>query len=236
MFLNVIDPTGGLTSLDLGAIESWRLELRAFATATATEELPHPPKHMLGLVFAYIVLGQKATLVVAAFDTETLHEAEQVAAVGLPAMTREGNVDRIREAMKVVINQEGQTQASTTALVQQAIKLVNLYHDLLDRLFSQGSTTLGMLDAPMVGTFKDETKVYRYALTTLRNQSWLKELSAPTANPALGLGEGPGFAGPPPPVSKGGKHPPKRGKAPVGGQEPEELGPPSASALLPPLG
>jgi hypothetical protein len=234
MFLNVIDPVGRLTSMDLGALEIWRLELVAFPSS----KIEHPErKNMLGLAFVYVLHGQYATVTVAAFDTETEHEAEQVAAVGLPAMTREGNIDRVREAMKVVINAEGQTQASTTALVQQATRLVNLYHDLLAALFGRGAAALGSLEVPLVGQFEDEKKVYRYALTMHRNQPWLP--NGAVVDPGLGMGAPPGVAGAkPPPVSKGGKHPVGR-KAPGGA-----IGPPSASAeppelnaeSLPPLG
>lgn len=249
MFLNVINPVGSLTSLDLGAVESWRLEMRAFPGNPV--EAP-TRKNMLGLLMSYGLGGQHVSLIIAAFDTDTEHEAEQVAAVGLPALTRDGNIDRVREAMKVIINIEGQTQASTTALIQQATRLVNLYHDLLAALFGKAATGLASIEVPLVGKFEDEQKMYRYALTTHRNQPWLAVEG--TIDPGLGLGPPPGVAGAAPPVSKGGRHPAtnrlkaggklkEMGPGPLAeqgsseGREPETLGPPSAVAAgLPPLG
>ena len=239
MFLNVIDPVGTLTSLDLGAAESWQLGVLAFPGNPV--EAPDR-KNMLGLVFRYVVAGTMAKVTVAAFDTDTEHEAEQVAAVGLPMVTRDGNIDRVREAMKVIINAEGQTQATMTAMNGQATKLVNLYHDLLLALFAQGASPLTTLNLPLAGQFEDQKRLYRYALTMHRNQPWLREVEGNAsgggqANPTLGLGPPPGVAGAPPPVSKGGRHPAGKGKGKSGGQEPETLGPPSAVAAdLPPLG
>jgi hypothetical protein len=235
VYLNVIDPVGSLTSLDLGAIECWRLEMIAFAGNQV--EAP-ARRNMLGLSLRFITPGGYASQHIAAFDTDTEHEAAQVAAVGLPASTREGNIQRVREAMKVVINVHSQND--TTVMIGQAVKLVHLYHDLLAALFGKAASGLATIEIPLVGQFEDEKKVYRYALTTHRNQPWLTVEAE--SDPALGLGKPPGIAGPPPPVSKGGRHATAtkgKGKAPPApppaGQEPETLGPPSASALLPPL-
>jgi hypothetical protein len=235
VYLNVIDPVGSLTSLDLGAIECWRLELIAFPGNLV--EAP-ARKNMLGLALRYITLGGYASQIVAGFDTDSDTEAEKVAAVGLPAQNREGNVERVKEAMKVFIN--GTSPSDYTDLAFKAVRLVHLYHDLIAALFGKAASGLATIEIPLVGQFEDEKKVFRYALTTHRNQPWLTVEAV--SDPALGLGKPPGIAGPPPPVSKGGRHATAtkgKGKAPSApppaGQEPETLGPPSASALLPPL-
>lgn len=179
MFLSVISPQGQVSSLDLGALEVWRLELHTYSGSLDDPD----SKNMLALVFRYVIAGTTALQPVVAVDCRCTSELSAVLKIGLAAGGRDGDKARLREVLKVLHNKF--SDAETKAVFQSVDKLVDIYHDFLGALFGQRPQALAGLDAIMMGEALD----WKYALTAMRHQPWLVKPSAQ----ASGLGPSPGM-------------------------------------------
>lgn len=173
MYLNIINPIGHAYSVDL-TIPLWRLELARWGTN------PQDPSKQpyLGLVLRYVtgavVLGeviQTATqmVYVAGLDTKTSgDELAVIVSKGFPHESRADNTRAFEEALGALHNGIDKA-AEADEIIQRALGLAAIRHDLLDALWGVKPGGLDALGPALTGTYEG----YRYALVGNRFERWM---------------------------------------------------------------
>lgn len=212
MHLTVINPLGKVTSIDLLALPSWALELRAMA-------MPGAETKGLALGIAYSVAGVQGFSAIVCLNCRvTGDELASVVLVGLARPDRTGNKERIREALKVLINSFSNTKDIDEILAKSA-RFVDVYHDIVEACWNAPPVKrLGELDG------------WRWALTPNRFQSWLSEAAAADTSVVVGLGATPTVKAPVdvntlPPAAPMSMVPPPSAAAKAGVASDDDLGP-----------
>jgi hypothetical protein len=209
MYLTVINPTGGITSLDLTAFPSVRLELAATKAQGDNGAVAIGMRYPTGA-------GGSAFAIICALNCKVpLGEVEAIATPGLPCSSRTANKERLRESFKVLYNSASAAKA-VEELVAASAKLVDCYHDILEACWGGLGGDLAALQATGPAA-KGELEGWRWALTKTR----FCPIWGAGGAAAEGMGMAPLEASlGAPPVARTPK------PAPAEGAEPEELPPP----------
>ncbi len=178
MFLTVISPLGLITSLDLLATPIWRLELRAQPwLATDAKALA------LGVSYS----SQGAFMVICAINCQVTDDTvEPIAKLGFPEKDRVLNKERLREAMKALIN-AGILAKDVDAISVASAGLVDAYFDIQRAMWGMNPSLNSLGPAA-----KGDMQGWRWALTRERFSAWLGD----TLTAAAGMGPAPGAVTP----------------------------------------
>lgn len=180
MFLSVISPLGAATSLDLAQIPIWRLELRA-------TQVEHSERKALALGIGYVTAGTRAFATIAALDCQvTGSEVDPIAAVGFPHPDRQSNKERIREALKALIN-TGMVAKEVEEISAASAGMVDAYHDILQACWGMNPALASV--GPVA---KGELQGWRWALLSAgRFSPWIAAAVAPGSGMAAAPGSEP---------------------------------------------
>jgi hypothetical protein len=185
MHLTVINPLGKATSIDLDGLPSWALELRVMP-------VPGAETKGLALGIAYSVAGVQGFSAIVCLNCRvTGSDLESIVLVGLPRPDRSGNKERLREALKVLVNSFPNTKEVDEILAKSA-RLVDAYHDIVEVLWNRPHTPL-IPDPPPVAS--GELDSWRWALTRGRFQQWIGQVPTDTSV-VVGLGAVPAVKAP----------------------------------------
>lgn len=182
MYLNVINPVGIASSVDLAGLPLWRIELDRWPAPGADPSR----RAVLGLVLRYVIgaatvegAGRTVTQVVqlAGIDTGTNGD-ELVDAVtkGFPHVDRDDNRRAMKDALGIVYNAVDKA-AEADGMIERALALVDLRHGLLEALWQTRPEVLGALGPRWSASYEG----YRCALVTGRFDPWLIAPVAPSA-------------------------------------------------------
>jgi hypothetical protein len=215
MYLSVLNPWGQYTSLDLDNMPAWRLELAALALPP--DDLNPPSKTWLGVVLRYTSMGTTAATAIVAMSVKASGpSAEKIAAVGFPFLELHANKDRLKEAAKILVNTD-LAQKEYESINARLPGLVDAYHNVLKALAMPDPTPLGDVEPLALGEFEG----WRYALTKMRYEPWLRRLESNGAS-AISVAP-PGKAASEPRISRE----QRRAAAPVGDMLPPPGDPPA---------
>jgi hypothetical protein len=180
MFLVVVNPLGLVTSLDLVQMPIWRLELRV-------GQVEHvPERKTLALGISYVTAGTRAFATIAALDCQVSgSEVEPIAAVGFPHPDRQANKERLREALKALIN-TGVASKDVEDISARSAGLVDAYHDILQACWGFREALAATGPAA-----KGEVEGWKWALLRERFSSWLRAAVAPGSGMAPAPGSEP---------------------------------------------
>lgn len=131
MHLRVRDPVGRISCLALSQIPIYRFALRRVPFPGQTQE----EADGLGLTLDYTTGGTVSWMILVAVKAHRSAEAERIAKVGLPGANRVQNRERVAEAFKVLHNLDDIKAGDVEDLVADAMKLVDVYHDLQEALW-----------------------------------------------------------------------------------------------------
>lgn len=167
MFLSVISPLGAATTLDLVQIPIWRLELRASL-------VEHAERKCLALGIGYVTAGTRAFATLVAIDCQvTGSEVDPIAAVGFPHADRTANKERLREALKALIN-TGLAAKDVEEISAKSASMVDAYHDILQACWGM-NPALGAVGPAAKG----ELEGWRWALLREgRFSPWMSSAAA----------------------------------------------------------
>ncbi len=152
MYLVVINPIGSVTSLDLSQLAIWRLE---------TREIQWPGSTTKGLALGVSYVNAGTTGFAAIIAINCLVESEAVvpiAKLGLPGVDRGPMKERLREAVRSLVNADVATK-EVDEIAIAASAMVDTYHMILQSLWG--------FNPPLaaVGTeTKGELQGWRWAL------------------------------------------------------------------------
>lgn len=133
MYIFSIDPKGVLTSINLGNMLVWRLELTALG-------------NNLGIGIRYLMGQRTSVSMIAALDClSAKDELISIAKTGLPKGTIPGDKERLAESMKILFNADLK-EAQVSELIQKGSGLVDIYHQVLTSLRS-GLTASGKFES-----------------------------------------------------------------------------------------
>jgi hypothetical protein len=219
MHLTVINPLGKATSIDLDGLPSWALELRV---------MPVPGAETKGLALgvAYSVAGVQGFSAIVCLNCRvTGSDLESIVLTGLPRPDRAGNKERLREALKVLVNSFPNTKEVDEILGKSA-RLVDAYHDVIEGLWNNPAARIH--DAHVV-VAQGELDGWRWALTERRFMSWLGQVTADTSV-VVGLGAVPAVKAPVdvntlPPTAPMSMAPPPSAAPKAGTSTDDDLGP-----------
>lgn len=200
MFLNVINPVGIASSVDLAGLPLWRIELDRWPAPGADPSR----RAVLGLVLRYVIgaatvegTGRTVTQVVqlAGIDTGTSgDELMEAVAKGFPSADRDENRATMKSALGIVHNAVDKA-AEADGIIDRALALVDLRHGLLEALWQTRTEVLTALGPRWSASYEG----YRCALVTGRFDPWLVGpvaasalTSEPGAPPPIGGRKGKG--------------------------------------------
>lgn len=185
MYLNIINPTGHIYSVDL-TIPLWRIELAQWGTDLGAPQT----KPWLGLILRYVTGvvpgeggGKTVTQVVQIVGVDTGTAGDELVAIvakGFPHADRAENRRMLKEAVGILHNAV-EKSSDADVLVERLVKLVDIRHDLLDGLWGKRPDTLGSLGPIAEGALDG----YRFALVQERFDKWLAN-----GGPSMGDGSG----------------------------------------------
>lgn len=191
MFLNVINPVGIASSVDLAGLPLWRIELARWS-APRGDVAKNP---VLGLVLRYVIgaatvegAGKTVTQIVHLVGIDSGTGGDELAdavAQGFPHVERAENRAAMKESLGMLHNVM-EKAGECDAFIERALALVDLRHDFLEALWkNRAADNLLTMGPRWAATFEG----YRCALVTGRFDPWLSgpvlasALGAPPADP-----------------------------------------------------